>query len=503
MSKLITFIKSKYFTIILLILILAVGAFFRFYRLREYMIFLGDEGRDVLVVKRMIVDHKFTLLGPITSVGSMYMGPIYYYFMIPFLWFWNFDPVGPSVMVVLFALATIFLIYKLGREFFHEPVGLIASFLYAVSPLAITSGRSSWNPNIVPFFAVFLMYSLLMVVVRNKYRWFIGVGLSLGIILQLHYVTTIFIPVILVCLFIIRFRLPLAVYVGGLFSFLATYSPFLLFELRHQFVNLQSVARFILQQQASASAGSFISRFIIVVNDVFVRLFWRLLVIESAEWAKLFILVVIGSLLIYYKKYAKEKEKKVSLKVLLIWLVTGIICFGIYRGVIYDYYLGSLFALPFLLVGLVIYTLWRYSRIGKLASIIIFLFISFFFLKNTPLKNSYNSMLANTQQIAEFVYKIKDDKPYNFALIAGKNSDHAYRYFLELWGPAPVVIENPDNDPKRTTVTDQLLVVCEEKVCQPLGHSLWEIAGFGRAEIVGSWQVSTARVFKLVHYIGK
>lgn len=491
---------KKYFPLILLIFILCLGAFFRFYQIDQYMTFLGDEGRDVLVVKRMLIDHKFTLLGPITSVGSMYMGPIYYYFMAPFLWLWNFNPVGPSVMVALFAVSTIYLIFKFGQDFFGKEVGLIAAFLYAISPLAISSSRSSWNPNIVPFFASLLMYSLLQVVVKKKYFWFWIVGIALGIILQLHYVTTIFIPVILACLALIRFRLPVKIYITGIFSFLLAYSPFLLFELRHSFVNLNSVVKFIFQQQSSAKGIPFIGQLVNIASDVFVRLFWRLLVIDNAEWSKLFIVLTVLGLIVYFKKYATRPEIRTSLKILIIWLVLGIVSFGIYRGVIYDYYLGSLFVLPFIFAGIVLYTLWKFSDYTKVLSVFIFIVLCFFAFKNSPLLLTPNNMLKNTKTIAEYVYNLKDDKPYNFALIAGRNSDHAYRYFLELWGPAPVVIENPVSDPKRTTVTDQLLIVCEEKVCKPLGHPLWEIAGFGRAEIVGSWRVSTAEVFKLVHF---
>lgn len=494
---------KKYLPLILIVLILLLGAFFRFYKIDQYMTFLGDEGRDVLVVKRMLVDHKFTLLGPITSVGSMYMGPIYYYFMAPFLWLWNFSPVGPSIMVALFAVATIYLIFRLGNDYFGREVGLIASFFYAAAPLTITSARSSWNPNIVPFFAVLLMYSLLKVIVNKKYRWFWMVGLALGIILQLHYVTTVFIPIILASLLLIRFRLPFKTYAAGIISFLFSYSPFLLFELRHGFVNLNSVVRFIFQQQQSGKGTSFISQLVNISNDVLVRLFWRLLIVDNAEWAKLFILVTIVCLIIYFIKYAKRTENKLALKVLLLWLGVGIVSFGIYRGVIYDYYLGSLFALPFIFAGLVFYTLFKYSDYTKVLSGLIFIILCFFIFKNSPLFLSPNNMLKNTKTIAEFVYNLKDGRPYNFALIAGRNSDHAYRYFLELWGPPPVVIENPVSDPKRTSVADQLLVVCEEKICRPLGHPLWEIAGFGRAEIAGSWRVSTAEVFKLVHYIEK
>src|SRR3989344_8231046 len=98
--------KYKYLPYIVLGIILFIGGFLRLYRIGDYMAFLGDEGRDVLVVKRIIVDHDFTLLGPITSVGLMHLGPAYYYFMVPFLALSRLDPVGPAVMAALFSLAT-------------------------------------------------------------------------------------------------------------------------------------------------------------------------------------------------------------------------------------------------------------------------------------------------------------------------------------------------------------------------------------------------------------
>ena len=76
-------LKSSFSFPIFAVILLAAAL--RFYRIREYLTFLGDEGRDVLVVKRMLLDGKFTLLGPITSVGSIYMGPVYYYLTAPFL----------------------------------------------------------------------------------------------------------------------------------------------------------------------------------------------------------------------------------------------------------------------------------------------------------------------------------------------------------------------------------------------------------------------------------
>ena len=49
------------------------------------MTFLGAEGRDVIIVRTLLVKADPILIGPGTSVGGMYLGPLYYYFMAPFL----------------------------------------------------------------------------------------------------------------------------------------------------------------------------------------------------------------------------------------------------------------------------------------------------------------------------------------------------------------------------------------------------------------------------------
>src|SRR5690348_281638 len=159
MKKLYVLLK-RFAPAIILIGILALAAYLRLYKIENYLTFLGDEGRDVLVVKRMIVEHKFTLLGPTASVGGFFLGPIYYYFMLPFLWAWRLNPVGPAIMVALFGIVTIGLLFKVGKDFFNVWVGLIASSLYALSPLVISYSRSSWNPNLVPFFSLLLIYLL-------------------------------------------------------------------------------------------------------------------------------------------------------------------------------------------------------------------------------------------------------------------------------------------------------------------------------------------------------
>ncbi|MEK9176282.1 MAG: hypothetical protein AAB520_02445, partial [Patescibacteria group bacterium] len=76
---------SKSWEVLSITGIILLGAFLRLYKIKDYIVFLGDEGRDALVVYN-ILHGNLTLLGPTSAVGGFLLGPIYYYFMAPFLY---------------------------------------------------------------------------------------------------------------------------------------------------------------------------------------------------------------------------------------------------------------------------------------------------------------------------------------------------------------------------------------------------------------------------------
>ncbi len=501
MKRLINWIKENKIEFILLVFVILLGAFLRLYRIADYITFLGDEGRDVLVVKRIIVDHKFTLLGPTASVGGFFLGPIYYYFMIPFLWAFRLDPVGPAVMVALFGIATVFLVYKAGKDFFNNRVGLLAAGLYAISPLVVAYSRSSWNPNLMPFFSLLIIWVTWKMVVEGKPKFLLLIGFLFGILIQLHYLAVFLMVVVAVYLlrFFRQFKY-LKYYFGAIGGFLLGWLPFLLFELRHNFPNFQTLYRFILFGEET---GFVWRKFFPIITDVSFRLFNRLV---TNNQTTLGYFLIFGSLVtFFFFWFKKRKQEKVFQRCSLLglWLIVGVGLFIFYQKPIYDYYFGFMFPLPFLLTA---FALTRIARINKIScSLALLLYCSIIFvnLRGISFRYPANRQLEQTKQIAKIILEKTEGKPFNFALITGQNSDHAYRYFLEIWGRKPITIENPQIDPERKTVTDQLLVVCEIADCKPLGHSLWEIAGFGRAEIVGSWPAPGGiAVMKLVHYQG-
>src|SRR3990172_10520288 len=137
-SQITKWVKENRLEAFWLAVILIIGAFFRLYRIDEYMTFLGDEGRDAIIVRRLLVNFDPILIGPRTSIGDMYLGPLYYYLIAIPLLLANFSPVGPSVFVALLGVVTIFFIWYVTREWFGWLAGGLSALLYAISPVVIT-----------------------------------------------------------------------------------------------------------------------------------------------------------------------------------------------------------------------------------------------------------------------------------------------------------------------------------------------------------------------------
>jgi 4-amino-4-deoxy-L-arabinose transferase-like glycosyltransferase len=511
---------SKRVYLILLICILILAAFMRLYLISDYMTFLGDEGRDVLVVLGILQGH-LTLLGPRASAGDFFTGPIYYYMMTPFLWLFRLNPVGPAVMVGLIGVLTVWLTYLVGSEFFDKKTGLIAAALYSISPLVITYSHSSWNPNVVPFFSLLTLYILYKAVTTvRSWKYYLLVGFLLGICIQLHYISLFLAAIVAVSLFIMhRFLnnkvlvLPLIInYLEIFVGFLIGFSPFIAFEFRHGFPNTKSIIKFITTDTTQKGYETY-TAFYQPIGDVFFRLFGRLVfvypspdlyhlysLIQLQLFGLLVLLIAFASIAVLYK----NKNKFVVILV-SVWLILGVLLFGLYKKPIYDYYLVFMFPLPFLLIGNLISKATELKKGKFMYGMIIaaFLFIGIFGynLYHQPFQYPPNKQKAQTEGIAKFVIAQTNNQPFNFALLsAGRgNSDYAYVYYLTILNHAPITINNPQDDPQRKTVTSQLLVVCEDLQCKPLGNPLWEIAGFGQAAVWKSWNLGVVKVYKLVH----
>ena len=556
-TNVISWVKANRVEAMLLSIILLTGAFLRLYRIDEYMTFLGDEGRDVILVRRLLVHGDLILIGPGTSIGDMYLCPLYYYMMAPALLLANFSPVGPAIMIALLGVATIFFVWYVtsvgfptfkgenlqGRVSYGIRQGvhsinfgaLVAASLYATAPVAIIYSRSSWNPNIMPFFALLTIYSVWkwwspfakateeQAKITKNFKWLIVLGISYAFVLQSHYLGLLLAPVIgffWLLTYFSLYRLPSTGYrllkksfirysAFGLGLFLLLMSPLLVFDARHDWRNFTAMNKFFSERQTTVSARPWtaipelpeivtqsVSRLIAGTNEV------------VGKWVTIISVFVV--LIVLFIKLIKRKFLlPTSYILLLVWLGFAFLGLALYKQHIYDHYYGFFFPALFLLIGgLSQYFIDYVRNKSKFLKMFLYLFLLTTFyillttnLSNNPLKYPPNRQLQRAESVAQKIIAESNEKKVNLAVIAERNYEDGYQYFLERWNVPFVEI-----DPQRLeeTIGEYLFVVCEfddKQKCDPTHSPKAEIANFGWSKIEGEWEVNGAYVYKLSHTI--
>jgi len=489
-------INNNKLEFILLVLILLIGAFMRLYKINQYMTFLGDEGRDAIIVRNFITKADLMLIGPGTSVGNMYLGPLYYYLMAPALLLANFSPVGPAIQIALLGVITIFLVWFIGREWF--PTGskinysaLIAALLYAISPVTIIYSRSSWNPNIMPFFALVNIYSIWRVWTKKDYKWLVVLGISYAFVLQSHYLGLLLAPTLGLFWLMSYTKKIIKPTLIGAAIFLFLMSPLVIFDVRHGWQNFGAIKTFftVRQETVSLRPWSSLPKIPIISSKITERL-------VNGTYPKAGAITL--ALMVVLSIYSYRKSKKPYL-LLISWIGFALIGFGLYKQEIYDHYYGFIFAAPYLFLAGIGSSVFE----GKLKWLkygygLVVLILVGQNLINNPLKYSPNQQMQRAQTVAAKITQETKGERFNLAVIAERNYEDGYQYFLERANQPVVEIDAQKAD---ETITNQLFVVCElpKEKCSPTSNAKAQVANFGWSKIDGEWKVMGATLFKLVH----
>ncbi|OGY13672.1 MAG: hypothetical protein A3A77_01305 [Candidatus Blackburnbacteria bacterium RIFCSPLOWO2_01_FULL_40_20] len=503
MKQLKAWIAQNKFEFLLLLLIISAATAVRLWNIGEYLPFMGDEGRDVRVVRKLVTEGDLVFIGPRTSIGNMYLGPLYYYLMAPSLILSDFSPVGPAVFVALLGVVTVWMVWFVTREWFGKRAAIIASLLYSLSPIVILLSRHSWNPNVMPFFALGCVFSVWRLWQKKMFTTLVPLGIFFAFVLQSHYLGLLLLPTLAVtwflALLVFRKAKKLKSFFGnsllGLSFFILLMSPLALFDSKHGWGNFGAIKTFFTDRQSTVSIKPWnaIGQIGHVWNDLFIT---RIVTANNQTIGIIVSLfIVIGLVLVILKYRQSKNNEKLNASLLLTgWMLAGIVGLALYKQSIYDHYFGFLFPAPFIAVGVIASKAWEGKlKLLVIAGVAVLLFIN---LQKNPLKFSPQRQLQRTQEIDKSIVEKSEGKPFNFGLIAKTNYEEGYLYFFELWN---VPVKEIDAQNVKETITDQLFVACEDSVCEPINNPKAEIAGFGWAKVESQWEVSGIKIFKLVH----
>lgn len=232
---------SKRQTYSVLFVLFLLAFFLRIYLLPTHLFFGPEQGRDFLVVRDMVFNHKWTLIGPKTDIEGIFHGAFYYELIaLPFA-FSRGNPFVVSLFLIFIQSMTIYFIYLLTFELTRSKrTGYIASILFAVSFGAIVYARWLANPPLsIPLSVLFFLF--LMRFIQGKRWYLIGVAVAYGLLGQAEFINYLLFAVIGAACFLfyrnelkrVRFAVWFTAFVVGS---IVAFAQYILFDLRHNFL---------------------------------------------------------------------------------------------------------------------------------------------------------------------------------------------------------------------------------------------------------------------------
>lgn len=485
---------SKFNLILVVILLLALPL--RFYKIRSSLQFLGDQGRDSLIVAKIFKEGDLVFIGPVTSVGNMYLGPFYYYFMAPFLFLSYPSPMGPVYAVAIVGCLTLFLVYYLGKELIGKYPALVATFFYGFSFVVVKYTRFSWNPNILPLFSLIMVWATYRAWKKNAIYWLL-VAFCFSILIQLHYLALLTAAgaglVWLTQLYEILKskkksvkqlalkRLLLFTALGGVL-FLISLTPLVLFDWKHNWLNVKAFQHLLVGEQAFTATNNYPVSFTIwkSFKELHGRAMQILFEFAIGQQRLLNTILAATSLAILGLALRIAKSKKDTTYygkfVVAAYLLTGIFGTSVYEHTVFVHYIAFLFPITFLTYGIVFEFI--YKKTKKIFSTLVFLSFAVFFLwynfKKMPFK-AIDWDLDDIHKTAQtIVDRVADNELYAIILLSESGDLYGmnYQYYLYALGKPTVRMEEFGN-------IDKLFVINENQPgVDVMSLNMWEIVSF-------------------------
>lgn len=490
----------------LVLIIVLIGAFFRLVFFRDHLMFQGDQGRDAIIAKQILKDHDLALVGPVTSVGNMYLGPFYYYFMVPWLALTFPDPIGPAYGVAITSILSLFLLYRLARMILPVRSALFSLAIMTFSSIGIIYSRFSWNPNLAPAVSVLLLWCLIKTGLNQRHGYWLGVALTFAILIQLHYVTLLVAPVLLMVfiyqLITLRTKRKNLLLWGLLASviFLLSFTPLIIFNFRHHQLISNSFINFFTSNEEHLKPLTKLGAVMTQVGKNLNLVFNHLVGIPNSPLLNR--VMLIGGLAIFgwqlRSKSRLHKQVRIGLMILLGFLVTAGFGISFYTSSIFDHYLLYLLPILALFYGVIFESI---MSLGKGFTVVAVMLLGMYLWINLTqlpfMTRARPSIDRDRQVVADTLIKLPPGKFNIVSLTTTKDyKGMNYRYFYEVSEKKPESVENYD-------LIDYLVIIDELGIQDPLTAAIYEIQASGPNKVLENQIVSADGIKVSIYHINR
>lgn len=419
--------------ILILTAILLLAAFLRFYRLPEMAPFDFDQEYAVNFAYNVLRVYPIQLIGQGLSVEGLFMGPWYFYCLVPFFAFSNLHPIGGFVGSIMFSLFIIFVYFWVGKSLFGVKAGLIAAFIRSILFTEIGNDLSmapAFSSELLVLITWFLFYKYW----QGKTKYFPILFFVFGLYTSIHPILFPFYLVFFILLLIKRKLPDIKTLILSLFAFLIPIIPLIIFEYFHNFLE---VKRLFSVFSSSASESEFYPNFIkyflynigepqrilgfnFIPKDIFALLFFS----------------IIFFLIIKKVGFWKESFHKI---VLAITYAVFLIYYTLFPTHVPEYYFQALTTLCILYISanLALLTKKPYYLI-----ILIFILGNIAYYNFSLLINKWNNpSLTNFYQkefiVKEIIKRVPENQEFYVSYIKLPGWNFGFDYLFKYYGRVP------------------------------------------------------------------
>lgn len=336
----------------LLVLVLGISIFFRFYQLEKLFFFSLDEEVIALHIRQITTGYHFPAIGVNAADTGLYLGPIYFYAVAPLFYLFSSDPVAGALFSSSIGVMGTLAIYWLGSQIGGKRVGLMAALLHGSSLAVALFERKFFNPQPAILVTSLVLVSLLKI--KDDHRFVYLLAILLGLTLHLNLSLTIFIPLSLFWLWKqkVNFSKRIAIKAGLLFCVFL--SPLFYFDVRHEFqitkavVNLVSRKSSVKNEPFTVKKLLFPITYLAKVGGVELSSSNILNEFETFAGAHKNSASILGWFLLAISLFAFNPPTRKS-KLLIASLAIGFVGLWFYPGRIQEYYATILIA-PYLII---------------------------------------------------------------------------------------------------------------------------------------------------------
>lgn len=410
----------------LLVSILLISLFFRSYRAVERFEFAHDGDLYSWIIKDIVINHHLRLIGQETSAPGIYIGPYFYYLLVPFFILTHMDPVGTLIFALLLSLATTISYYFVFSRIFKIEVGLIGAFLYAVALTTVFSDRWVVPTITTSLWSIWYFYTL-MLLVRGKFYVFWLLGILIGLIWHIHIALIPTLLAIPVAIFFSK-KLPDFKQISlFLISLFLTSIPLILFEFKHNFIQSISFISNFSYQQTGGTTGFY--RIQLVMETVAKNINQLLFALNSSNNLLFTIVFLLSGIFLIKTKLITLRD----MVPLYAWVIGPILFFSLSSSPVSEYYFTNTNVV--ILAGISLAFYYLFKKIKKEIFLLILCLMLFKNLYSFVTQDYYNKGYLERKAAVDFITldsKTKNFPCFSINYITSPGENVGFRYFFYL-----------------------------------------------------------------------